>query len=150
MYCSGCGNEIKSGLNYCSRCGARVDKIEKSGGDNSGAVPYLSITTGFVALGGLGLTFGLIALLLDRNVLPPVVVILALAFLCAVFGISFMLIQQISRMTKSASNDKNLDTPNLVQLGAINTAQLEEYRQPAASVTENTTRTFDKIPLRKN
>jgi hypothetical protein len=37
-----------------------------------------------------------------------------------------------------------------VQLAAPITAQLEEYREPAVSVTENTTRTFDKIPLKEN
>jgi DNA-directed RNA polymerase subunit RPC12/RpoP len=149
MYCSTCGNEIKTELNYCNRCGARVDKIEKNGADNSGP-GYLSMATGFVCLGGLGLTVGLIAMLLKNNVALPFVVILALAFLCAVFGISCLMIQQISRMTKSASSEKIPDKPNPAQVGAINTAQLEEYHQPTMSVTENTTRTFDIIPLEKN
>ncbi len=149
MYCSTCGTLINTELNYCNRCGSRVDKLEKSGGDGSGA-GYLSMATGFICLGGLGLTVGLIAMLLKNNVAPPVIVILALAFLCAVFGTSCLMIQQISRMTKSASGEKTLNKADAHQLGAINTAQLEEYRQPARSVTENTTRTFDKIPLKDN
>jgi predicted PurR-regulated permease PerM len=144
MYCSTCGNEIKTELNYCNRCGARVDKT--GGGDNSGA-SYLSMATGFVCLGGLGLTVGLIAMLLRNNVAPTVIVILALAFLCAVFGISVLMIQQISRMTKSLPGEKISDRTNPAQLDAINTAQLNEYRQPAHSVTENTTRTLDKTKV---
>jgi len=142
MYCSTCGNEIKTELNYCNQCGARVDKTD--GGDSSGAA-YLSMATGFVCLGGLGLTVGLIAMLLKNNVAPEVIVILALAFLCAVFGISCLMIQQISRMTKSALGEKTFEKPNPAQLRAMNTAQLEEYRQPAMSVTENTTRTLDEV-----
>ncbi len=146
MYCSSCGNEIKTELNYCNRCGARVDKIEKIG-DGSGA-GYLSMATGFVTLGGLGLTVGLIAMLLKNNVDPTVIVILALAFLCAVFGISCLMIQQISRMTKSASGEKTFEKTHPAQIGAVNTAQLEEYRQPAMSVTDTTTRTLDKDLVR--
>jgi hypothetical protein len=157
MYCATCGNEIKTELNYCNRCGARVDKTV---GDNSG-VSYLSIATGFVTLGGLGLTVGLIAMLLKNNADPTVIVILALAFLCAVFGISSMMIQQISRMTKLSAGERTIDKANASQLGAINTAQLEEYQQPARSfieeyqqpaqsVIENTTRTLDEVSAKRS
>jgi len=96
MFCSTCGNEIKTGLSYCNRCGARVDKIEKSGGDNSSAA-YLSMATGFVCLGGLGLTVGLIGMLLRNSVNSEVIVMLSLAFLATIFATSFLMIQQISR-----------------------------------------------------
>lgn len=142
MYCATCGTEIKAELNYCNRCGARVDKIAV--GNASEALDYLSLATGFVGLGGLGLTVGLIAILLNFSVAPTVVVIITLAFLSAVFGISNVMVQQISRMAKSNGADKTLEKTNPVQLGSVNTAQLEEYRQPATSVTETTTRTLDK------
>ena len=142
MYCAACGTEIKAELNYCSRCGARVDK--NAGENQSEALAYLSIATGFVGLGGLGMTVALIAILLKHSVVPQVIVILTLAFLSAVFGISWLMIQQISRMTESDSGEKTLEKANPVQLGAVNTAQLEEYRQPAMSITETTTRTLDK------
>jgi hypothetical protein len=76
---------------------------------------------------------------------------LTFAFLSAVFGICFLMIQQISSMAKPSSGDKILENANLPQPGAVNTAQLEEHREPAQmSVTENTTRTLDKIPLENN
>ncbi len=148
MYCSTCGTEIKAELNYCSRCGARVDKIAV--GNKSETLEYLSMATGFVGLGGLGLTVGLIAILLNYSVAPQVIVIITLAFLSAVFGISFLMVQQISRMAKSSSGEKTFEKANPVQLGAVNTAQLEEYRQPAQSVTENTTRTLDEVLAKRN
>ena len=34
--------------------------------------------------------------------------------------------------------------------GRVNTAQLDEYREPAMSVTERTTRTLENTPLKRN
>ncbi len=142
MYCSTCGTLINTELNYCNRCGAKVDKLAV-GENKSEALQYLSMATGFVGLGGLGLTVGLIAILLNFSVHSEVVVVLALAFLTAVFGISFLMIQQISRMTNiSLTSNKNLSEK--AQLNSPNTAQLEEQREPVRSVTENTTRTLEK------
>ncbi|MCA1637521.1 MAG: hypothetical protein LC768_04170 [Acidobacteria bacterium] len=52
-------------------------------------------------------------------------------------------------MTKSASGEKTFDKASVQQLGAINTAQLEEHREPARSVTENTTRTLDEVLIER-
>ncbi len=142
MFCASCGTLINTKLNYCNRCGARVDKLVVSE-NKSEALQYLSMATGFVGLGGLGLTVGLIAILLNFSVHSEVVVMLALAFLTAVFGISFLMIQQISRMINtSQASSKNVFENS--QLSSSNTVQLEELRIPAASVTENTTRILEK------
>lgn len=141
MYCATCGTEIKPGLNYCNRCGARVDKLTAPENPFS-ASAYLSMATGFVGLGGLGLTVGLIALLLKNGVVIEAVVFLALVFLLTVFGMSFLMLRQISQMTNALpAREKFYENP---QLNPPNTAQLEEPRQPARSVTENTTRTLEK------
>ena len=142
MYCSTCGTLINTELNYCNRCGARVDKLAVSE-NKSEALQYLSMATGFVGLGGLGLTVGLIAILINSNVHSEVVVMLAVAFLAAVFGISFLMIQQISRMSNVSLTSKKHFSEK-AQLNAPNTAQLEEHREPVLSVTENTTRTLEK------
>lgn len=142
MYCSTCGTLINTELNYCNRCGARVDKlaiVEKP----SRALGVLSAGTSFVGLGGLGLTVGLIAILLNFGVHSEVVVMLALAFLATVFGISFLMIRQISQML-NVSSPKKEKFSEIPQLNQPSTAQLEEPRQPARSVTENTTRTLEK------
>ena len=142
MYCATCGTLINQGLNYCNRCGARVEKLTTTT-ENSSATGYLSMATGFVGLGGLGLTIGLISLLLKHGVVPEVVVMLAITFLATVFGMTFMMIRQISQMTNAAriAKENTFENP---QLNAPNTAQLEEPRQPLMSVTENTTRTLEK------
>jgi len=141
MYCSTCGTLINTELNYCNRCGARVDKLATV--ENSSATGYLSMATGFVGLGGLGLTVGLIAILLKHGVVPEAVVILTIAFLVTVFGMTFMMIRQISQMSNSALPAKEKPFASS-QLNSPPAAQLEEPRQPARSVTENTTRTLEK------
>ena len=141
MYCATCGSLLNQELNYCNRCGARVDKPAIVG--DSSATGYLSMATGFVGLGGLGLTVGLIAILLKNGVVIEAVVMLALAFLAAVFGMTFLMIRQISQMT-NASQPSRKNVFENSQLNSPNTAQLEEPRIPAASVTENTTRTLEK------
>jgi hypothetical protein len=142
MYCSTCGSLINTELNYCNRCGARVDKLTTA--ESSSATGYLSMATGFVGLGGLGLTVGLIAMLLKNGVVIEAVVMLALAFLSTVFGITFLMIRQISQMSGGAlpTKEKASETQ---QLNSPRAPLLEEPRQQSArSVTENTTRTLEK------
>ena len=151
MFCSTCGNEINRKLNYCKRCGARVENLKKSNGgaaaEKSEALEYLSMASGFVGLGGLGLTVGLIAILLKFAVPPTVIVIITLAFLSAVFGICFLTIRQISTMTNSILGERLSEKASQPQIAAADTGQLEEFRRPARSVTENTTRTLDKTQI---
>ena len=141
MYCATCGSLLNQELNYCNRCGARVDKLAIVG--DSSATGYLSMATGFVGLGGLGLTVGLIAMLLKNGVVIEAVVMLALAFIAAVFGMTFMMIRQISQMSNTSQPSSKTVFENS-QLNSPNTAQLPEHREFVSSVTENTTRTLEK------
>ena len=134
MYCSTCGTPLDTKLNYCNRCGGRIEKLATA--QNTTSLQNLSMGAGFIALGGLGLTVGLIGILLKNNVVIEAIVILAMCFLATVFGITFLMIRQLSKMTISASGEQISEKPN--------PAQLEEYRQPAQSVTEHTTRTLEK------
>ncbi len=141
MYCSTCGTLINTELNYCNRCGARVDKLTTAG--NSSPTGYLSMATGFVGLGGLGLTVGLVAILLKHGVVPEAVVMLTIAFLVTVFGMTFLMLRQISQSANALPpvREKPFENP---QLNSPRTAQLAEPLQPVMSVTENTTRTLEK------
>jgi len=141
MYCSTCGTLINTELNYCNRCGARVDKLATT--ETQSAAEHLSMATGFVGLGGLGMTVGLIAILLNYSVHSEVVVILVISFLAAVFGMTFLMLRQISQMTNHSLTSKK-NSFEKAQLNSPNTAQLEEPRELVLSVTENTTRTLEK------
>lgn len=144
MYCSTCGTLVDSQLSFCQRCGARIVKAGAMQSPTN--LKDLTIVTGVVGIGGLGITLGLIAVLLNYNVVPQVIVILALAFLCAVFGITFWMTQQTSRIF-NASQTTPENSPEPAQINPPNAAQLAERREPAASVIENTTRTLDKTKV---
>jgi predicted membrane metal-binding protein len=147
MYCSNCGARTNSELNFCSRCGTKVSKadlaLQKSVSEN------LSSSLGYI--GGFGL-FGFIfvALVLVKNgVHPTALTFISLAYLGALFGICYLIVQQIQRYSEKPAL-KATELQNDFQterLKATQTAQLEEARQtPIISVTENTTRNFEKIP----
>ena len=150
MYCSRCGSLIAEELNFCSRCGERVNKTElaESSKKQSEMLNNLALTAILIGLGGLGCLVGLVVILLGNNVIPQVVVLIVLAYLTAWFGVTYKLLGQISKLVdanleRKKSKENELHQPP--QLSAHRTAQLESPREPAASVTENTTRTLDEV-----
>lgn len=145
MYCDQCGKQIDDALNYCNSCGAPLKKepdVSKS--VISGLISALIS----VAVVGLGVLVGLIAILLDKVSKLEPVFIFSLFYLAVLFGICFMIMRQISKVIDARVIPKKLSVPAapLIQLPPRTTAQLEEHRQPA-SVTESTTRTLNKVPV---
>ncbi|MBA3334052.1 MAG: hypothetical protein H0T08_00410 [Acidobacteria bacterium] len=143
MYCSTCGALIDSKLSYCQRCGMRIVKAATAATSPTN-LKDLTIVTGGVGLGGLGITLGLVAVLLNYNVDPTVLVILAALFLSAVFGITFWMTRQTSRMFNASQFPKE-DFSEQSQLNSSGAAQITESRIPAASIIENTTRTLNEV-----
>lgn len=149
MYCSSCGSQIQSELNYCNRCGAKVSGadpiLQKSVADNlSGAVGYI---------GGFGLlAFVFVVYLVLRNggeirALIPI----SFFYLATVFGICYLLLRQVSELT-GKSHPRAINPPETTSpayLKPVTTAQLEESRQAPISVTENTTRTLDEVLIER-
>ncbi|MEJ7698097.1 MAG: hypothetical protein WKF71_00385 [Pyrinomonadaceae bacterium] len=67
----------------------------------------------------------------------------------AVFGITFWMTRQTSRMFNASQPSKEKFSEQ-AQLNSPGAAQLEEQRVPAASVIENTTRTLDEVLVDRN
>ena len=151
MYCSGCGSLVNNKLKYCKNCGAKLVKDEEDDSPKS-ILEGLLTTLSFVALGGLGILVGLVAVLLKNGIDHKGVLIISIFYLAALFGICYMILSQVPKLIDAKlkqKTEKDEFTPP-VQLSAPITAQLEEHREPVRSVTENTTRTFDKIPRMEN
>lgn len=153
MYCERCGKQIDDALNFCNACGAQLRKKEKS--EQQSVLNTLITALIVVCTAGLGVLVGLMAILLDKLPNPEPVFIFALFYLATLFGISFMITRQISKLIDAKLQGKEPDFQQpgrreepLVQLPAKTTAELEEYRQPA-SVVENTTRTLDEVRIRE-
>lgn len=146
MYCPVCGADNQQGVKFCKRCGASVNlpaarsRSEISPGKLTGMFWAIAI----LALGGLALILGcsipLVALGLDKDLLA---VVAFLGFV-TVFGIAGLLIRQLSRLI-------NLVEANPVQVTNASTTaeyappQITGQPRPISSVTEHTTRNFDRI-----
>lgn len=149
MYCQTCGNLLNENLNYCNRCGSKVigSELTKSANLTGDAMSNLSASLGYVGVAGLGGFVGLIAILLGNDAPPPLIGAIALIYALTAFSISFMMIRQLSRISRLNENSKELPNQKFAfeQLNPAFTGQIEAPRQPFASVTENTTRTLDDV-----
>ena len=142
MYCPKCGNSVNGGLKYCNTCGERLTAHDEDKDGTPGKMLDNILTTLFlIVMFGMGTLVGLVAVLLSNAVATPVVVLIVLAYLAAIFGVCFSLVRQVPKLIDAKLN---LLKPTLpaVELRP----QLDEYREPAMSVTEHTTRTLDKVP----
>ena len=153
MYCSACGNSINENLNYCNVCGAKIDKNALQARSAS-PVGVLSIAVGFFGTGGLFGFIVLLKILLDSRLDQPAVLMVLVAYLVTLFLICATLVGQLWRFSGNPKTESN-EAPEAYappkQMRTVNTNQLEEAREPfISSVTENTTRTFDKVPVEKS
>jgi hypothetical protein len=152
MHCQHCGNAVKKGLKYCNSCGGRLRNIDEDKDGTPGKMLDNILTTLFLTvLFGFGILVGLVAVLLDKNVPIQLVAIVVIAYLAAIFGVCFMLTKQVPKLIDAKLNRLNpppAESPAR-QLRPLSTAQLEEYREPAMSVTDHTTRTLDNTPLKE-
>ncbi len=149
MYCSTCGKSLNDNLNYCNSCGARIEKNPLV--VSNSASPQLAKSLTVIAMIGLIGFVGVLKVLLDKGTLDTAAVVLILfAYLATLFLICGMIVGHLWKPSgdiriKAA---KTAEAPD--ELKPINTSQLNEYRQPAMSVTDHTTKTLDKVPLREN
>lgn len=141
-------------LNYCKNCGAKLVKETDEDAPKS-MLDHVLTSLCVIALFGLGILVGLVAVLLSKGVDEKGVILLAFFYLVALSGIFYKLLSQASKLIDANLKERRVEISEFVQpareLKQATTAQLEEFREPAvASVTENTTRIFDKIPLKEN
>ena len=145
MYCSSCGTSIAHGLAYCNHCGGKLIQPQTSL-DQTQLFPdslVWAIVTVFII--GLGAIMGLIALMkaqLNANIgFIMFFTMLSFALMTAIEGVLVWLLVSRSRIRKTAGeiDQKQKDTKELGD------APLRQLAEPVASVTENTTRTFEPV-----
>lgn len=148
MYCSGCGTKVGPELNYCKRCGNRVPHAES----NSVAE---NLSQGISYIGGFGLLgfiFGIYLMTRSGIAAGPVIVI-SFLYLATLFGICYMILRQTAPFTLKKKNHPDPELYDAVPqayLSPVTTAQLPDPINSPLSVTENTTRTLDEVPIERN
>jgi hypothetical protein len=161
MYCPSCGNAVAEGLKYCNRCGASLAAEEGRPGVGglSGPAWAVSLAVALVTLGGLSMLFVLGVLLVKRGQdLPPSAGIMALAFLALIALVDWMLIRQFSRVVElqrgavapARPKRRAGEAGGLAGLGEAQPARLEAPREPFLSVTDQTTRTLERVPRERD
>ncbi len=153
MYCPKCGKAVDGGLKYCNGCGERLSKMDEDKDGTPGKMLDNVLTTLFlIVMFGLGILVGLVAVLLDKAVPTQVVTLIVLAYLASVFGICAMLVKQVPKLidAKLRALEPIAPANTPAQLEPRTTAQLMEHREPTMSVTDHTTRTLDKVPVKEN
>ena len=152
MVCSTCGNSVNENLNYCNVCGARIGKDELQLRRPSS--PIQSIAVALFGMFGLFGFIRLLQILLDSRLDQAAILTVLIVYLITLFLLCSVLVGQIWKRAgepKVKADRAPEDYAAPQQMRAVDTNQLEEGREPfIGSVTENTTRTFDRVPRRKS
>jgi len=148
MYCSTCGNSVNEKLNYCNNCGAKIGNNAMLVTNSSS--PFLSIAVGLIGVAGLFGFIMMLKILLESRLDQAAILMILIAYLVTLFMICSVLVGHIWKRSGDIKIHSDLPPEDYApprQFRAGNTNQLEAPHEPfIGSVTENTTRTFDKIP----
>lgn len=153
MYCSSCGTEVTKELNYCNRCGANLNPATNYSEPqvrivNRSSAPIWAMA--LMVVMSLGIIFASVSDLARKDLHPAALTWIVLGSLAMVFGIVSLFLRHWSNLggasqqtEQPAPRKKNISTES-------RPAQLPPTRmEPVASVTENTTRTFDPVERRR-
>ena len=150
MYCSSCGSAVSPGLKYCNRCGAQLSSKKSAASKGSDLIESLVWAIVGVALGGLGLLIGLMAVMKHElqfeNKMILLVVLLSFVLLLAAETVLIWLLLKSKGWTSKGDNE----TTEITQLKKAATKELDEpherlLAEPSVSVTDQTTRTLEPV-----
>lgn len=147
MYCSTCGVAVAQGLAYCSFCGAKLNAVKGEDVRESSEVTPGLLISAMVAVFVLGLAAITMFVGMMRAVvrLDPGQIfqftVLSFMIMLLVEGVCIWQLFRRNRGAKEKRTTRAQEQPTK-ELDAANARALPE---PAPSVTEHTTRTFEPI-----
>ena len=151
MYCSSCGAAIARDLSYCNHCGAKLSGAKGEGVAKPAELFPDSLVWAIVSvfIVGLGCMIGLMAVMKDYGFNQGMTIgftLLIFLLMLAVESVFISLLMSRKRGaregTKTGRLNGRLKEQATKELGAVPAQALPE---PAASVTEHTTRAFEPI-----
>jgi len=151
MYCSTCGNRVADHLNYCNTCGSRIESNALTVANASSRV--FAASAGAIGVVGLICFVPLLQTLLVRGVDTVAVIVILLAYLLTLLIMFSVLVGHVWKhsgdiriKTRDNEPDDRYAPPRSFRRATTN--QLEEATsQPVGSVTDQTTRTLDEVPI---
>lgn len=148
MFCPSCGAELNQTLSYCNRCGANLKPAESAVPPARlvGAAWAVSLAVALVTLGGFGMIFGLVFVLITSGMsLSAGGAVLVLLSSLIILFIDWLLIRQLSRVLDLPRGRIDAATPHQPALYEKPLTPLASPHQPISSVTDHTTRAFQPI-----
>lgn len=151
MYCQSCGIAIGQSMRFCNRCGTSViahdpdetKRLEKRLDE------YLDGMFWITAF-GVGLTGGGLLVLkkadFSESFLLAFLILSATAFFIN-FALSLWVVRGISKSLKEVKLQR---LPSPADTSELEPMKIQPALRPAASVTENTTRSFEPIYNKRN
>ena len=154
MYCQFCGAEATQELNYCKRCGGNLTPLAGGGGQEmmrSQVSPLsvwgIGITTLILVVGGLIVLFGFMMEMGRSGFPPPALALLAACGAVTILG-SVALLTFLWKYVLGGASTRNVNPAALPprrlnnELPPHSINNLPEH--VPASITEHTTRTFER------
>ncbi len=140
MYCSSCGTSVERSLSYCKHCGAKL------GAKDSKELFPDSLVWAMVSLfiAGFGVVIGLMSVMKkELNLNEWVVVLFGLMAFLLMFAIEGVLISQLVRRRRGAKEARDTSPMKEDAPKELEARQALSLAEPAPSVTEHTTRSFE-------
>jgi hypothetical protein len=148
MYCHACGIALTQQTRYCNRCGAQLiaqdptDELKRSEKRFDEYLDGLFWITAF----GIGLILG--GMVLMKKVgLSDLFILAYLVLSSAAFLVNFGI--NLRGALRIGKTSRNLEPMTERQTNQLDAAAPRASLEPAPSVTENTTRSFEPVPLRR-
>jgi hypothetical protein len=152
MFCSTCGNTVNEKLNYCNNCGAKIGNNAMQVSNSSS--PALSKSVGIIGAAGLIGFIVILKILLESRLDQAAILIVLIAYLITLFLLCAVLVAHIWKYSGDFQIHSHLPPEDYAppkQFRSVNTNQLEEARESfVGSVTDHTTRTLEKVPLKES
>ena len=141
MYCSSCGTPLTQGLVYCNRCGANLRETKET--TKTGAITAFLVAITLIGLAGLGIMLGGALVLRNEAGFKGEIVGVFMLFVFLIVAMTeFMLVRNLSKLTGSNEQPKQLPAPHVAPHD-LRLPQAQPLGEPVSSVTENTTRTLE-------
>ena len=152
MYCSSCGIDSVEGLKYCKRCGANLTGSAEAHAPQRAPLALtalLLLVIGTITALGLSTPLLIARDLVNAGLMPKHVVMIFVCSSIVTISIVALLVPVVMRLIGMSQHiEKPWRRPDPT-VKSYDPPQSLAPAQPVASVTENTTRSFDAARLEK-
>ena len=150
MYCQSCGIAIGHSMRFCNRCGSSVvppetteiKRSEKRLDDYLDGLFWITVFGVAFTVGGM--------VVLKRAGLSDSFLIAFVVLSSTAFLINFTLSLWIVRGIMKKTREPKVSLPSPADTNELDPIKTQPALQSGASVTENTTRSFEPIPSKRN